>query len=99
VGRRNARVLRLLWPDLFAALRKTAPRQVVLMSNDKAFRSRHSFEDLVQAELGDRYRFERLGTHLTPDDLSAEQPSLAWRPTAEDPTYVEPVVLAGSRRA
>ena len=96
VGRGNARVLRLLWPDLFASLRKMAPRQVVLMSNDKAFRSRQSFEDLVQTQLGDRYRLERLGTHLTRHDLSAEQPSLAWRPTAEDPYYVEPVVLAGA---
>jgi 23S rRNA (cytosine1962-C5)-methyltransferase len=97
VGRGNARVLRLLWPELFANLRKMAPRQVVLISNDKAFRSRQRFEDLVQAELGDRYRFERLGTHLTPDDLSAERPSLAWRPTVEDPYYVEPVVLAGAQ--
>src|SRR5678816_3796932 len=97
VGRGNARVLRLLWPDLFASLRTMAPRQVVLMSNDKAFRSRQSFSELVQAQLGDRYRFERLGTHLTPDDLVAERPPLAWRPTVEDPHYVEPVVLVGSR--
>ena len=98
VGRGNARVLRLLWPDLFASLRKMAPRQIVLMSNDKAFRSRQSFSELVEAQLGDRYRFERLGTHLTPADLSAERPSLAWRPGVEDPTYVEPVVLAGQLR-
>jgi len=97
VGRGNQRVLRLLWPDLFASLRKMAPRQVVLMSNDKAFRSRRSFEELVQAQLGDRYRFERLGTHLTPADLSDERPSLAWRPAVEDPYYVEPVVLAGAQ--
>jgi 23S rRNA G2069 N7-methylase RlmK/C1962 C5-methylase RlmI len=97
VGRGNARVLRLLWPDLFASLREMAPRQVVLLSNDKAFRSRQSFSALVEAELGERYRFERLGTHLTPDDLAAERPSLAWRPAVEDPHYVEPVVLAGAR--
>jgi 23S rRNA (cytosine1962-C5)-methyltransferase len=97
VGRGNARVLRLLWPDLFASLRKTMPRQIVLMSNDKAFRSRQSFTELVEAQLGDHYRFERLGTHLTADDLSAEQPSLTWRAGVEDPYYVEPVVLAGTQ--
>jgi 23S rRNA G2069 N7-methylase RlmK/C1962 C5-methylase RlmI len=97
VGRGNERVLRLLWPDLFASLRKMAPRQVVLMSNDKAFRSRRSFEELVRVELGDRYRFERLGTQLTPDDLAAERPRLAWRPAIEDPHYVQPVVLTGAQ--
>jgi 23S rRNA (cytosine1962-C5)-methyltransferase len=96
VGRGNERVLRLLWPDLFASLRKISPRHVVLMSNDKAFRSRQSFEALVQAQLGDRYRFERLGTQLTPDDLAAERPQLTWQPSVEDPYYVQPVVLAGA---
>ena len=95
VGRGNERVLRLLWPDLFASLRTMTPRQVVLMSNDKAFRSRQDFGELVQARLGDLYRFNRLGTHLTPDDLAADRPSLAWRPGGEDPYYVEPVVLTG----
>jgi 23S rRNA G2069 N7-methylase RlmK/C1962 C5-methylase RlmI len=97
VGRGNDRVLRLLWPDLFVSLRKMAPRQVVLMSNDKAFRSRKSFEELVEAQLGDRYRFVRLGTYLTPDDLAAERPELEWRAALEDPYYVEPVVLAGAQ--
>ena len=64
-------------------------------SNDKAFRARQSFVELVEAELGESYRFERLGTHLTPEDLAAERPELAWKPVAEDPYYVEPVVLAG----
>jgi 23S rRNA G2069 N7-methylase RlmK/C1962 C5-methylase RlmI len=95
VGRGNERVLRLLWPDLFASLRTMTPRQLVLMSNDKAFRSRRDFGELVQAQLGDLYRFERLGTHLTPDDLAADRPSLSWRPGSEDPYYVEPVVLTG----
>jgi 23S rRNA (cytosine1962-C5)-methyltransferase len=97
VGRGNERVLRLLWPDLFESLRAMAPRQVLLMSNDKAFRSRQSFQDLVQAELGERYRFERLGTHFTAEDLAAERPELPWRPGVDDPYYVEPVVLAGKR--
>jgi 23S rRNA (cytosine1962-C5)-methyltransferase len=96
VGRGNERVLRLLWPDLFASLRSMAPRTVVLMSNDKAFRARQSFSDLVQSELGDRYRFHRLGTHLTREDLAAERPALEWKASAEDPYYVEPVVLAGT---
>jgi 23S rRNA (cytosine1962-C5)-methyltransferase len=96
VGRGNQRVLRLLWPDLFASLRTMTPRQLVLMSNDKAFRSRRDFGELVQAQLGDLYRFDRLGTHLTPDDLAAERPSLSWRPGDEDPYYVEPVVLTGT---
>ena len=99
VGRGNERVLRLLWPDLFASLRALAPRQLVLMSNDKAFRARQSFGDLVEAQLGDRYRFERLGTHLTAEDLAAERPDLRWRPGIDDPYYVEPVVLAGRRRS
>ena len=49
VGRGNERVLRLLWPELFASLRTMTPRQLVLMSNDKAFRSRQDFGELVQA--------------------------------------------------
>jgi 23S rRNA (cytosine1962-C5)-methyltransferase len=99
VGRGNERVLRLLWPDLFASLLAMAPQKVVLMSNDKAFRSRQSFVELVQSQLGERYRFERLGTHLTAEDLAAERPALRWTSGAEgeDPFYVEPVVLAGTR--
>lgn len=98
VGRGNERVLRLLWPELFASLRIMKPRQLVLMSNDKAFRSRQSFVELVQAQLGERYRFERLGTRLTPEDLAADRPSLRWTSDGEaaDPFYVEPVVVAGT---
>jgi 23S rRNA (cytosine1962-C5)-methyltransferase len=96
VGRGNERVLRLLWPELFASLRTMRPRQLVLMSNDKAFRSRQDFGELVQAELGDLYRFDRLGTHFTPDDLAAERPKMSWTPVADDPYYVEPVVVAGT---
>jgi 23S rRNA (cytosine1962-C5)-methyltransferase len=97
VGRGNERVLRLLWPELFASLRAIAPRTVVLMSNDKAFRARQSFVELVEAELGARYRFERLGTRLLPEELDDERPALRWAPGGEeDPFYVEPVVLAGT---
>ena len=74
------------------------PRRLVLMSNDKAFRSRHDFGELVQAQLGDLYRFNRLGTHLTPDDLAADRPALSWRPVVEDPYDAEPVVLAGTAK-
>jgi hypothetical protein len=66
------------------------------MSNDKAFRSRQDFGELAKAQLGDLYRFDRLGTHLTPDDLAAERPTLSWRPGGGDPLYIEPVVLAGT---
>jgi hypothetical protein len=65
IGRGNERVLRLLWPELFASLLAMRPRTLVLLSNDKAFRARQSFAELVEAELGERYRFERLGTHVT----------------------------------
>ena len=97
VGHGAERVLRLLWPELFASLRAMAPRQLVLASNDKAFRARQNFGELVQAQLGDLYRFERLGTHLTPGELAADRPELAWTPVTEDPYYLEPVVLAGTR--
>jgi 23S rRNA (cytosine1962-C5)-methyltransferase len=103
VGRGNERVLRLLWPELFSSLLAMTPQKVVLMSNDKAFRSRQSFVELVQAQLGARYGFERLGTHLTSEDLAAERPALRWAPGREgevnDPFYVEPVVLSGTLRA
>src|SRR3982751_2107361 len=96
VGRGNARVLGLWCPVFFGSLRTIAPRQLVLMSNDKAFRSRQNFGELVQAQLGELYRFDRLGTHLTPDDLAANRPTLSWTQRAEDPFYLEPVVLAGT---
>jgi 23S rRNA (cytosine1962-C5)-methyltransferase len=98
VGRGTERVLRLFWPELFAALRVIAPATVVLICNDKAFRSRQDFVTLVEAELGDLYRFERLGTHLTADDLAAVSPALSWRPGPEDPFYLAPTVVAGVRR-
>jgi 23S rRNA (cytosine1962-C5)-methyltransferase len=99
VGRGKDRVLRLFWPDLFACLRIMTPEVVVLICNDKAFRSRRSFVELVENELGDLYQFERLGTHLTTDELAAERPSLTWRPGPEDPFFVEPTVMAGTRRS
>jgi 23S rRNA (cytosine1962-C5)-methyltransferase len=103
VGRGKDRVLRLFWPDLFAALRIIAPALVVVICNDKAFRSRQSFVDLVEAELGSIYQFERLGTHLTAADLAADQPQLTWQAGPEDPSddpwFVEPTVMAGTRRA
>jgi len=52
IGRGNERVLRLLWPELFASLLAMKPRTLVLRSNDKAFRARQSFVELVEAELG-----------------------------------------------
>ncbi len=97
VGRGKDRVLRLLWPSLFQSLRAMRPQQVLLLCNDKAFQSRRSFVDLVEEELGSCYRFERLGTYLTPADLGTKPPSLGWTADMRDPFYVEPVVLAGTR--
>ena len=97
VGRGNDRVLRLLWPSLFESLRAMRPQQVLLMCNDKAFRSSRSFAQLVEKELGHWYRFERLGTYLTAADLVARPPSPGWTGDMSDPFYVEPVVLAGMR--
>jgi 23S rRNA G2069 N7-methylase RlmK/C1962 C5-methylase RlmI len=98
VGRGNERVLRLLWPQLFESLRVMKPAQVILMCNDKSFQSRRSFVDLVESELGTWYRFQRLGTYLTMDELGHSAAPLEWRASVEDPFYVEPVVLAGLRK-
>ncbi len=97
VGRGKDRVLRLLWPSLFESLRAMRPQQVLLMCNDKAFRSGRSFVELVEKELGPWYRFERLGTYLTAADLGAKPPMLRWAADMSDPFYLEPVVLAGKR--
>jgi 23S rRNA G2069 N7-methylase RlmK/C1962 C5-methylase RlmI len=97
VGRGNERVLRLLWPSLFESLRTMKPACVLLMCNDKAFQSSRSFVQLVQSELGTWYRFQRLGTCLNADDLGRDRLSIEWAPSAEDPFYAEPVVLAGTR--
>lgn len=99
VGRGKQRVLRLLWPEIFASLRTLRPSDVLLMCNDKAFRSSRSFDDLVQAELGGEYRFRRLGTILTAADLARDRPHLDWKAGIEDPYYAEPTVLAGVRIA
>jgi 23S rRNA G2069 N7-methylase RlmK/C1962 C5-methylase RlmI len=98
VGRGNERVLRLVWPQLFESLRAMKPAQVILMCNDKSFQSRRSFSDLVGGELGAWYRFQRLGTYLTTDDLGRSSAPLEWHASVEDPFYVEPVVLAGGRK-
>lgn len=97
VGRGNERVLRLLWPRLFENLRELRPARLVLMCNDKSFRSRRSFADIVDTELGPRYRFERLGTHWSLADVAAARPGLQGTAGVDDPHYVEPVVLAGTR--
>jgi 23S rRNA (cytosine1962-C5)-methyltransferase len=98
VGRGNARILRLLWPTFFESLRTMKPARVLLLCNDKSFQSGRSFVDLVASELGAWYRFDRLGTYLTMDDLGVESPSLEWKASVEDPFYLEPVVLAGTRK-
>jgi 23S rRNA (cytosine1962-C5)-methyltransferase len=98
VGRGNERVLRLLWPQLFESLREMRPARLLLMCNDKAFRSRRGFAEVVATELGAEYAFERLGTHLTLDELDVPHAILTFGGAVEDPHYVEPVVLAGKRR-
>lgn len=99
VGRGKERVLRLLWPTLFESLRTMKPRRLLLMCNDKAYRSRQSFAEQVEDELGRWYRFQRLGTCLTAADLDRDGPSLAWREHGDDPFYAEPAVLGGTRGA
>ena len=96
VGRGDERLMRLLWPQIFDALRIMKPQQVLLLCNDKYFRNRQSFPELVQMELGSLYSFSRLGTCFTANDLSQENPVLTWTPSVEDPHYLEPVVLAGA---
>jgi len=105
VGRGRDRLMRLLWPELFAALRGMRPRHVVLLCNDKYLRARRDFVDFVQAELGADYQLARLGTCFRIEELAAAAapgsvpPPLDWRPDRpEDPFYVEPVVLAGRLR-
>jgi 23S rRNA (cytosine1962-C5)-methyltransferase len=101
VGRGRARLMRLLWPELFAAVRTMRPAEVLLLCNDKYLRARRSFVDLVDEELGADYAFTRLGTCLTLAEIAAaEPPPLAWTAARlEDPHYLEPVVLAGRRRS
>lgn len=99
VGRGNDRLLRLLWPTLFSSLSATRPEHVLLMCNDKYFRTRKDFIAFVDEELGGAYDFERLGTVLTEADLRSGRPGTVWTPQEEDPFYVEPIVLFGSLRA
>jgi 23S rRNA (cytosine1962-C5)-methyltransferase len=99
VGRGRERLLRLLWPEIFSALRDMNPRDLVILCNDKYFRERKRFEDLVRKELGAAYDFRRLGTCLSIAEIkSSTHPVLEWSPGVEDPHYMEPVVLAGTRR-
>lgn len=97
VGRGDERLMRLLWPQVFESLRVVKPKQLVLLCNDKSFRSRQSFAELARQELGSLYRFERLGTCLSQEDLQNENPNIFWNPEVEDPHYLEPVALAGER--
>jgi 23S rRNA (cytosine1962-C5)-methyltransferase len=99
VGRGRERVLRLLWPEIFSALRAMKPQDLVILCNDKYFRERTRFEDLVCKELGAAYDFRRLGTCMTIAEIkSSTPPAFEWSPCVEDPHYMEPVVLAGTRR-
>jgi hypothetical protein len=99
VGRGRERLVRLLWPEIFSALRTMQPRDLVILCNDKYFRERTRFEDLVRKELGAAYAFRRLGTCLNSAELeSSTPPALDWSPSVEDPHYMEPVVLAGTLR-
>ncbi|HEX7597985.1 MAG TPA: class I SAM-dependent methyltransferase, partial [Polyangia bacterium] len=95
VGRGNKRLLRKLWPELFASLRAMNPAHVLLLCNDKYFRGKQDFRKLVESELGRTYQFERLGTTLEASEIGAAEPDLSWRPKIEDPFYLEPMVLSG----
>ena len=99
VGRGQDRLLRLLWPELFAAFRVMQPRDLVILCNDKYFRARTSFEDFVRDGLGRDYTFRQLGTCLAAGEInSATAPQLDFKPGPEDPYFMEPIVLAGTRR-
>jgi hypothetical protein len=74
------------------------PRDLVILCNDKYFRSRTRFEDVVREGLGRDYTFRPLGTCLDVDDVAGPEPvPLDARPTVEDPYFQEPLVLAGTR--
>ncbi|MDX2019991.1 MAG: class I SAM-dependent methyltransferase [Deltaproteobacteria bacterium] len=94
VGRGNERLLRLLWPQIFASLRVMVPEHVVLLCNDKYFRTRTAFVALVEQELGASYSFTPLGTTLEREQMQ----NCVYVPTVSDPFYSEPTVLAGVRR-
>ncbi len=98
VGRGNQRLVRLLWPEIFAALRVMKPRHLVLLCNDKYFRARKGFAELVQAELGTLYAFDRLGTHFSIEECDRIGGSTQGPPPLVDPLFVEPVVLLGTAR-
>jgi 23S rRNA G2069 N7-methylase RlmK/C1962 C5-methylase RlmI len=99
VGRGQERILRLLWPELFAAFRAMKPRDLVILCNDKYFRSRTRFEDLVRDELGGDYTFRRLGTCLGPGEVNPRgMPMPDYQPSLDDPYFMEPIVLAGTLR-
>jgi hypothetical protein len=85
-----------LWPQIFESLRVMMPEHVVLLCNDKYFRTRTAFVALVEQELGATYTFTQLGTTLDRDASGTQD--LLYRPTASDPFYTEPTVLAGVRR-
>jgi len=98
VGRGQDRIVRKLWPEMLAALRAMKPRDLVILCNDKYFRSRTRFEDVVREGLGREYTFRPLGTCLDVDDVAGPKPvPLDARPTVEDPYFQEPLVLAGTR--
>jgi 23S rRNA G2069 N7-methylase RlmK/C1962 C5-methylase RlmI len=100
VGRGQERILRLLWPELFAAFRAMKPRDLVILCNDKYFRSRTRFEEFVRDELGGDYSFRRLGTCLSVGEVNpATSPSLDFKTGLDDPYFMEPIVLAGTRRS
>ena len=87
VGRGAERLLRLLWPQMFSAIIQMKPRHVVLMCNDKYFRTRKNFEEMVQGELGEIYSFETLP--------QAQKTRTRVHEARVDLFYSEPTVLLG----
>lgn len=55
VGRDADRLLRLFWPEMASLLRAFAPSAMVLLFNDKYFRSRKAAEAFVAENFGDGY--------------------------------------------
>ena len=88
VGRGADRLLRLLWPQIFSAVLQMKPKHVLLMCNDKYFRTRKNFEDMVLKELGGLYSFAEVAqTQKTRTNHLLNR---------ADAFYVEPNVFLGT---
>lgn len=88
VGRGADRLLRLLWPQFLSAIKSIAPRYLIIMCNDKYFRTRKNFEEMLRTSLGDVFNFSQIpyfpATRILPGGNQA------------DGFYLEPAAWLGS---